>query len=71
VQSTAPRGRSLSREAAAPLEKAREESLFGSKAVGLGQAVRDLRCLPGWLLDGSIAEAVAAGENGAIKEVTR
>jgi pyruvate, water dikinase len=57
---------------AVPLEKAREESLFGSKAVGLGQAVRDgLPVPPGVALDGSIVEAVAAGEKRAIKEVTK
>jgi pyruvate,water dikinase len=57
---------------AVPLEKAREEALFGSKAVGLGQAVRDgLPVPPGVALSGSIVEAVAAGEHRAIKEVAR
>jgi pyruvate,water dikinase len=57
---------------AVPLEKAREEALFGSKAVGLGQAVRDgLPVPPGVALSGSIVEAVAAGEGRAIKEVAR
>jgi pyruvate,water dikinase len=56
---------------AVPLEKAREEALFGSKAVGLGQAVRDgLPVPPGIALTGSIVEEVAAGEERAIKEVT-
>jgi pyruvate,water dikinase len=57
---------------AVPLEKAREEALFGSKAVGLGQAVRDgLPVPPGIALSGAIVEAVAAGDDRAIKEVAR
>ena len=55
-----------------PLEKALDESLFGSKAVGLGQAIRDgLPVPPGVALSGSIVEDVAAGEQSAIKEVSR
>ncbi len=55
-----------------PLEKALEEALFGSKAVGLGQAIRDgLPVPPGVALSGAIVEAVAAGERAAIKEVAR
>ncbi len=55
-----------------PLEKALDETLFGSKAVGLGQAIRDgLPVPPGVALSGSIVEAVAAGERAAIKEVAR
>ena len=51
---------------------AREVSLFVSKAVGLGLAVRDGRPVPpGVALDGSIVEAVAAGEERAIKEVRK
>jgi pyruvate,water dikinase len=57
---------------AVPLEKAHEEALYGSKAVGLGQAVRDgLPVPPGIALAGSIVEEVAAGEERAIKEVTK
>ena len=57
---------------AVPLERAREEAFFGSKAVGLGQAVRDgLPVPPGVALAGSIVEAVAAGEDRAIKEVAK
>jgi pyruvate, water dikinase len=57
---------------AVPLEKARETELFGSKAVGLGQAVRDgLPVPPGIALSGAIVEAVAAGDEGAIKKVTK
>jgi pyruvate,water dikinase len=55
-----------------PLEKALDDTIFGSKAVGLGQAIRDgLPVPPGVALSGSIVEAVAAGEKPAIKEVTK
>jgi pyruvate, water dikinase len=53
-----------------PLAKARDARLFGSKAVGLGQAIRDgLPVPPGVALSGSIVEAVAAGQEAAIREV--
>jgi pyruvate,water dikinase len=53
-----------------PLENAREVAYFGSKAVGLGQAIRDgLPVPPGVALSGAIVEAVAAGERHAIHEV--
>ena len=56
----------------APLEEAREVSLYGSKAVGLGQAIRDGLPVPsGFALSGAIVEAVAAGEPHAIHEVVR
>jgi pyruvate, water dikinase len=55
-----------------PLEKVLDEAIFGSKAVGLGQAIRDgLPVPPGVALSGSIVEAVAAGEHSAIKEVAK
>ena len=55
-----------------PLEKALDDTLFGSKAVGLGQAIRDgLPVPPGVALSGAIVEAVAAGEERAIKEVAK
>jgi pyruvate,water dikinase len=55
-----------------PLEKARDPAIFGSKAVGLGQAIRDgLPVPPGVALSGSIVEAVAAAEQRAIKEVVK
>ena len=55
-----------------PLEKARDDAVFGSKAVGLGQAIRDgLPVPPGVALSGSIVESVAAGEKRAIKEVAK
>jgi pyruvate,water dikinase len=54
------------------LEEALEGAIFGSKAVGLGQAIRDgLPVPPGVALSGSIVEAVAAGEHRAIKEVAK
>jgi len=55
-----------------PLEKALDEASFGSKAVGLGQAIRDgLPVPPGVVLSGAIVEAVAAGEKPAIHEVDK
>jgi pyruvate,water dikinase len=56
----------------ARLENALDEALFGSKAVGLGQAIRDgLPVPPGIALCGAIVEAVAAKETRAINEVYR
>jgi pyruvate,water dikinase len=53
-----------------PLEKATEISLFGSKAVGLGQAIRDGLPVPaGVALSGSIVEAVAAGDAAAMQQI--
>lgn len=55
-----------------PLANALDDRLFGSKAVGLGQAIRDgLPVPPGVALSGTIVEAVAAGEDWAIREVVR
>ena len=55
-----------------PLVKAQETALFGSKAVGLGQAIRDgLPVPPGIALSGAIVEAVAAGNDRAIKQVAK
>jgi pyruvate,water dikinase len=55
-----------------PLERALDETMFGSKAVGLGQAIRDgLPVPPGVALSGAIVEAVAAGEQPAISEVLK
>ncbi len=53
-----------------PLEEARDESLFGSKAVGLGDAARGgLPIPPGFALAGSLVEAVASGEKQATERV--
>jgi phosphoenolpyruvate synthase/pyruvate phosphate dikinase len=55
-----------------PLAKAHDDSVFGSKAVGLGEAARGgLPLPPGVALSGSVVEAVAAGEERAIKKVAK
>jgi phosphoenolpyruvate synthase/pyruvate phosphate dikinase len=55
-----------------PLAKARDDAVFGSKAVGLGEATREgLQLPPGIALSGSIVEAVAAGEERAIGKVVK
>jgi phosphoenolpyruvate synthase/pyruvate phosphate dikinase len=55
-----------------PLAKARQTSLFGSKAVGLGEAERQgLRVPPGVALAGSVVEAVASGDERAMARVTK
>src|SRR5439155_22887903 len=55
-----------------PLAKARDESIYGAKAVGLGQAARGgLAIPPGFALAGDIVEAVAAGKASAIKQLAR
>ena len=57
---------------AVPLAKARDTAVFGSKAVGLGEAERDgLPVPPGVALSGPIVEAVAAGDEDAIARVTK
>ena len=55
-----------------PFAKAREISLYGSKAVGLGDAVRHgLPVPPGVALSGDLVEAVASGEDKAIEKVVK
>jgi pyruvate,water dikinase len=55
-----------------PLAKARDDAIFGSKAIGLGQAARGgLPLPPGVALSGAIVEAVAAGEERAIRKVAK
>jgi pyruvate,water dikinase len=55
-----------------PLAKAHETAIFGSKAVGLGDAIREgLPVPPGVALSGSIVEAVASGDGRAIGKVTK
>jgi len=55
-----------------PLDKARDDAIFGSKAVGLGDAARGgLPLPPGVALSGSIVEAVASGEERAIRSVAK
>jgi Pyruvate phosphate dikinase, AMP/ATP-binding domain/Cyclic nucleotide-binding domain len=53
-----------------PLAEAHDHSVFGSKAVGLGDATRGgLPVPPGIALSGPVVEAVACGEDQAIKDV--
>ena len=55
-----------------PLASARETRLYGSKAVGLGDAARQrLPIPPGVALSGDLVEAVASGEERAIDTVAR
>jgi pyruvate,water dikinase len=55
-----------------PFGKASEKSLFGSKAVGLGDATRQgLPVPPGIALSGDLVEAVASGDNKAIERVSK
>jgi pyruvate,water dikinase len=55
-----------------PLLKASDSAIFGSKAVGLGDAARKgLSVPPGVALSGSIVEAVASGEERAIERVAK
>jgi pyruvate,water dikinase len=54
------------------LAKAYDESIFGAKAVGLGEALRaGLPVPPGVALAGDVVEAVAAGQERAIGEVMK
>ena len=53
-----------------PLLEAHDDSVFGSKAVGLGQAARaGLPLPPGIALSGPVVEAVAGGVEAAIAQV--
>ena len=59
-------------EGVVPLQEAHDESLFGSKAVGLGEAARSgLPLPPGVALSGDLVEAVAGGEQDAIEDVAK
>jgi hypothetical protein len=54
-----------------PLVEARDTATFGSKAVGLGDAMRSgLPVPPGVALSGPVVEAVATGDQVIIDEVT-
>jgi pyruvate, water dikinase len=56
--------------AVVPLLDAEDTALFGSKAVGLGQALRDgLPVPPGVALAGPVVEAVASRDEDAIRQV--
>jgi len=55
-----------------PLEKASDVAIFGSKAVGLGDAIRDgLPVPPGIALSGPVVEAVAGEDEKAIAKVAK
>src|SRR5262245_13897598 len=55
---------------AVPFAKAHEKSLFGSKAVGLGDATRDgLPVPPGVALSGDLVEAIASSDDRAIEKL--
>ena len=55
-----------------PLAKASETSLYGSKAVGLGEAARHgLPVPPGIALSGDLVEAVAAGDAQAMEKLAK
>lgn len=56
----------------APLTKAREVAQFGSKAVGLGDAMRQgLPVPPGVAISGDLVEAVASGDGKAVERVAK
>ncbi|MEO7851486.1 MAG: PEP/pyruvate-binding domain-containing protein [Rubrivivax sp.] len=58
------------RQQVVPFAKARDTALFGSKAVGLGDAVRHgLAVPPGVALSGDLVEAVAGGDDKAIDKL--
>jgi len=53
-----------------PLAEVFDTSVFGSKAVGLGQALRDgLPVPPGFALSGQLVEAVAGADEAAVERV--
>ena len=55
-----------------PFAKARETALYGSKAVGLGDAARQgLAVPPGVALSGDLVEAVASGDDKAVEKVAK
>ena len=55
-----------------PFAKAIERSLYGSKAVGLGDATRQgLPVPPGVALSGDLVEAVASGDEKAIEKLAK
>jgi CRP-like cAMP-binding protein len=55
-----------------PFTKARETSLYGAKAVGLGNAARQGLPVPaGVALSGDLVEAVASGDDRAIEKVMK
>jgi pyruvate,water dikinase len=60
------------RKVVVPFAKARETALYGSKAVGLGDAARQgLPVPPGVALSGDLVEAVASGQDRAVEQVAK
>ncbi len=54
------------------LADADDESLFGAKAVGLGDAIRaGLPVPPGVALSGDAVEAIASGDESAVKALAK
>ncbi len=55
-----------------PLSEADDEALFGAKAVGLGDAIRaGLPVPPGVALSGDAVEAIASGDESAVKALAK
>ena len=55
-----------------PFAKARETSLYGSKAVGLGDAAREgLPVPPGVALSGDLVEAIASSDDRAVAKLAK
>jgi pyruvate,water dikinase len=55
-----------------PLPRAHEESVFGAKAVGLGEAARArLPVPPGIALAGPVVDALASGDRRVVRKVMR
>ena len=55
-----------------PFAKARETALYGSKAVGLGEATRQgITVPPGVALSGDLVDAVASGDDDAVEKVEK
>jgi hypothetical protein len=53
-----------------PLENAVDEAVFGAKAVGLGEALRNgLPVPPGHALSGPVVDEIAAGDETALREL--
>ena len=53
-----------------PFDKARETSLYGSKAVGLGEAIRQgITVPPGVAISGDLVDAVASGDEEAVERI--
>jgi pyruvate,water dikinase len=64
--------RDVSLKDVVPLVEARDTAAFGPKAVGLGDSVRSgLPVPPGVALSGPVVEAVATGDEVAIRYVTK